>query len=173
MSKNDGTGLGLFICKNIIEKMNGVIRFVKLECSENNVQIEFTLPIRITSPSIKNKTILIVDDFAGIRSTKMILETKGFEVDIAKSGKECIDICQKKKYDIILMDKNMNGFSGVETVYHLRNILNYTGIIFGFTGDCFSSVSETFDCSSNGVNAILYKPLEIDDFIEKVKFNIF
>ena len=73
MSKNDGTGLGLFICKNIIEKMNGTICFVKLNSKlDDEINIEFSLPIRINSPYIKNKTMLIVDDFAGIRSTKML-----------------------------------------------------------------------------------------------------
>ena len=119
------------------------------------------MPIRIQSPYIKNKSMLIVDDFAGIRSTKMILETKGFNVDVVRSGNECIQKCKENQYDIILMDKNMNGISGIETVVLLRNIIEYTGIIFGFTGDCFSSVSETFDCSSLGVNDIFYKPLVI------------
>ena len=166
MSKNDGTGLGLFICKNIIDKMNGTIKFINedIECTVN---IEFTVPIRINNPVFSNnKTVLIVDDFAGIRSTKIILETKGFLVDIVRSGSECIKRCKNKLYDIILMDKNMNGLSGNDTVNHLRNIMDYKGVIFGFTGDCFETLSETFDCSSMGVNDILFKPLEVDKFID-------
>ena len=169
MSKNDGTGLGLFICKNIIEKMNGTFCFVKLNSKlDDEINIEFSLPIRINSPYIKNKTMLIVDDFAGIRSTKMLLETKGFNVTIVNSGTKCIKLCKNKTFDVILMDKNMNGINGIETVKQLRNN-DYSGIIYGFTGDCFASISESFDCSTTGVNDILYKPLDVDIFIKKIQ----
>jgi len=169
MNKNDGTGLGLFICKNIVEKMNGTICFVKSNTNlYNEINIELSLPIRISSPYIKNKTMLIVDDFAGIRSTKMLLETKGFVVTVVNSGIKCIELCENKVYDIILMDKNMNGMCGIETVNKLRSN-GYSGIIYGFTGDCFVSVSEAFDCSSLGVDDVLYKPLDIDLFIKKIK----
>ena len=110
--------------------------------------------------------MLIVDDFAGIRSTKMLLETKGFDVTIVSSGIKCIKLCENEVFDIILMDKNMNGISGIDTVMTLRSS-GYSGIIYGFTGDCFASVSESFDCSETGVNDILYKPLDLDLFIKK------
>jgi CheY-like chemotaxis protein len=163
MNNNDGTGLGLFICKNIIQKMNGFIGFV--ETDSNQVSIEFTLPVTEVMFTEK-KTILIVDDFPGIRSTKMLLETKGFTVDIVTSGKKCVELCKDNKYSYILMDKNMNDLSGTETVRYLRNELHYNGVIFGFTGDCFESSDESFECSDSGVNDILYKPLDINCFLK-------
>ena len=164
MSKNDGTGLGLFICKNIITKMDGSIKFINNII--NQINIEFSLPINIYNSCMKNKTVLIVDDFPGIRSTKMILETKGFIVNIVKSGKECIEMCSNKKFDIILMDNNMNEMSGIQTVHKLRHEMKYTNVIFGFTGDCFGNIHDCFDCSHLGVNSILYKPLDIDEFYQ-------
>ena len=62
----------------------------------------------------------------------------------------------------------MNGLSGIGTVKLLRES-GYNGIIYGFTGDCFASVSESFDCSVMGVNDIIYKPLDINSFIEKIQ----
>ena len=164
MNKNDGTGLGLFICKNIIQKMKGTIDFINTNIEI--VNIEFSLPIRITHPFTKNKNILIVDDFSGIRTTKLILETRGFNVDIVTSGNACINTCKTKVFDIILIDKNMNGLSGIDTVNILRKQMNYSGIIIGFTGDCFGSISENFDCSALGVNEIIFKPLDIDYFVK-------
>jgi len=161
ISKNDGTGLGLFICKNIIDKMKGTISFLSDNC---NIIAKFSIPVIIYNSCIENNTILIVDDFIGIRSTKTLLEIKGFKVDVVRSGEECIKKCKNTKYDIILMDKNMNGLSGIETVKILRES-GYNGIIYGLTGDCLASVSESFDCSSNGVNNVIYKPLDINNLI--------
>ena len=69
------------------------------------------------------------------------------------------------------MDKNMNGLSGIETVAKLR-LNGYKGIIYGITGDCFDKVSESFDCSPGGVNNVMYKPLDIDFFINQLKTDI-
>lgn len=165
MNTNDGTGLGLFICKNIIKKMNGNIYF---ESNNSNISSIFSVPINIYDPCIENKKVLIVDDFIGIRSTKTLLEIKGFNVDIVKSGEDCISICKKRVYDVILMDKNMHGLSGIETVKILRDS-GYNGVIFGFTGDCLAAASESFDLSLTGVNDIIYKPLDINYFIKKLQ----
>ena len=142
--------------------MNGKIEFLENEPDE--ITVEFEIPTKIIDSSMKNKTILIVDDFPGIRTTKMILETKGFTTDIVKSGKEALEILETKSYDIVLMDKNINDISGIKTVQILLKS-GYKGIIFGFTGDCFSSASESFDCGITGVQDILYKPLDIQHFL--------
>ena len=165
MRKNDGTGLGLYICKRIIEKMNGTIKFQ----TENNM-IDVIVAIPIIIDDIKNIIdLLIVDDFTGIRSTKLILESYGFNVELVKTGEQAIETCKTKTFDIIIMDKNMNGLSGIETVNILRSELNYKGIIYGFTGDTMCSASQSFDCSPLGVNDILYKPLEYKKLIKYYK----
>ena len=159
MNDNNGTGLGLYISKNILTKMNGNINFIQKDIEE--IEVRFNIPIILKI----NKTILIVDDFIGILSTKMLLETNGFVVTLVKSGKSAIEKCVNHTYDIILIDKHLNGLSGVETVKKLRSN-GYTGVIYGFTGDCFDNKNDTFG-SKNEVSEVFYKPLNIKTFISK------
>ena len=143
--------------------MNGTINFH----SENNeICVYVEIPIKSSNIFEVKINLLIVDDFPGIRSTKLLLETYGFTVHLAKSGEEAIELCKINSYNIILMDKNMNGLSGIETVRLIRTMNNKKVIIYGFTGDTMSEEENSFKCSINGVNDILYKPLDINTLIE-------
>ena len=63
------------------------------------------------------KKVLIVDDSALVRKqlTEMI-ETLGFEIDVAKNGKEAVDKATAMQYDVITMDINMPIMDGIEAV---------------------------------------------------------
>ena len=63
------------------------------------------------------KKVLIVDDSALVRKqlTEMI-ETLGFEIDIAKNGQEAVDKATAMQYDVITMDINMPVMDGIEAV---------------------------------------------------------
>lgn len=164
MEKNDGTGLGLYICKQIIEKMFGNIKFSN---TNDIINVSVEIPVKNSKIEGDKVNLLIIDDFSGIRSTKLILETYGFNVDITKSGDSALELISKNMcYDVILVDKNMNGLSGIETVKKIRK-LNHKVIIYGFTGDTIYNGNNQFKCSINGVNDILYKPLNCKDLIEK------
>ena len=153
---NNGTGLGLYICKQILEKMNGTI---DVTINNNNFNMAISCPIQSISKKI---TILIVDDFPGIKTTRMLLQLKGFEVDVVNSGECAVENYIPFKYDIILMDKNMNGISGLHATKTIKEI-NEKQIIYGFTGDTISNASSDFLMDSkDGVNNILYKPLDVD-----------
>ena len=163
MKSNDGTGLGLYICKQIIEKMKGSIEF--LQSRSDSLTFKVKIPIKLSTLNSKHVKLLMVDDFAGIRTTKLMLETYGFIVTVVKSGEAAILQCNMEHFDVILMDKNMNGLSGIETVQKIRKF-NKTSIIYGFTGDTMCVASENFVCSQNGVNDLLYKPLDFQKLIE-------
>jgi len=63
------------------------------------------------------KKVLIVDDSALVRKqlTEMI-GTLGFEIDVAKNGKEAVEKAVEKQYDVITMDINMPVMDGIEAV---------------------------------------------------------
>ena len=68
------------------------------------------------------KKILIVDDSALVRKqlTEMI-ETLGFEIDIAKNGKEAVEKATAMQYDVITMDINMPIMDGIEAVKQIMS----------------------------------------------------
>lgn len=68
------------------------------------------------------KKVLIVDDSALVRKqlTEMI-ETLGFEIDIAKNGKEAVEKATAMQYDVITMDINMPVMDGIEAVKQIMS----------------------------------------------------
>jgi signal transduction histidine kinase/CheY-like chemotaxis protein len=113
-----GTGLGLSICKMIIEAHGGKI-WAESPSPDTGTgtTFYFSLPKKqaqveniITGGTVMSKKpkILIVDDDADFReSTKMVLETKPWEIITAKDGNEGIRKAKADKPDLILLDMMM------------------------------------------------------------------
>ena len=78
--------------------------------------------------SSKSAHILIVDDMAVNRTIlSSMITTMGISCDLAQSGQECLDMCLKENYDLILLDHRMPGMDGVETLTRLKEIFRHTG----------------------------------------------
>jgi len=68
------------------------------------------------------KKVLIVDDSALVRKQfKEMIETLGFEIDIAKNGQEAVDKATDTQYDIITMDINMPVLDGIEATRQIMS----------------------------------------------------
>ena len=75
-----------------------------------------------------NAKILIVDDMPVNRTIlSSILTSLGISCDLAGSGQECIDLCRKCTYDLILLDHRMPDMDGVDTLVQLKEIFLHTG----------------------------------------------
>ena len=71
--------------------------------------------------SLKKSKVLVVDDqLLSLIVLKKIL-SEHFNVATAGSGEEAIEICNADVPDIILLDINMGGMSGIETCLKLKN----------------------------------------------------
>jgi len=76
------------------------------------------------SATLSNR-ILIVDDEVEARELfgEILLRSFDFSIDYASNGKECIDKCNKNKYDLVLLDVFMPIMDGFETLQHFKNIV--------------------------------------------------
>jgi len=73
---------------------------------------------------MNNNSILWVDDEIELLKPHIIfLEQKGYEVGTANSGVEALDLLKTNHYDIIFLDENMPGLSGIETLSFIKNQL--------------------------------------------------
>jgi DNA-binding NtrC family response regulator len=68
-------------------------------------------------------SILITDDDRGIREAlRDIVEAKGFQSHLAASGEEALEIVQAQPIHLALLDMNMPGLTGLETLQLVRQI---------------------------------------------------
>ena len=65
--------------------------------------------------------ILVTDDERGIRNTlKEILEFEDYEVSLAESGTETLEMISKNEFDLLFLDIKMKGIDGIETLRQIR-----------------------------------------------------
>ena len=70
-----------------------------------------------------NGRLLWVDDeIEMLRPHILFLEKKGYEIDTATNGADAIDLCHESSFDLILLDENMPGLSGLETLMQLKEL---------------------------------------------------
>ena len=72
---------------------------------------------------MNNGTLLWVDDEIELLKAYIIfLEKKGYEVITATNGSDAIDMCSERTFDLIFLDENMPGLSGLETLTQIKEI---------------------------------------------------
>ncbi len=118
----------------------------------------------LTKPSI----LLVEDDETSISLTEIYLKNN-YELESIKSGKDAVDRCKSKKFDLILMDINLgSGISGLEALMEIRNIADYKNTpIIAFTAFAMRGDKEKF--ISAGCTHYLSKPFTKTQLIDIIK----
>lgn len=175
-----GTGLGMSICKELVELMGGHIEV----SSEKGVgttiyfDIEFQkgtcddIPEQQTSVSVvtnnflKGRTILIADDNEMNRLlASTVLKNYGADLVEASNGEESIAILQQEHIDLVLMDIQMPVMNGYEATRQLRS-MGYTLPVIALTANAVRGENE--NCIKAGMNDYMAKPFKEDDFLSLI-----
>jgi two-component system, CAI-1 autoinducer sensor kinase/phosphatase CqsS len=185
--KQEGNGLGLSFCRRVVESFSGSITCESIENRWSEFVI--TLPkyeskavVALKKQIIATKRVLVVDDQAINRLFHVkFLSELDCATDQAENGKQALDMIEKVRYDMILMDIEMPVLSGDETVKLLRSGFNMTpsmmlhyrdAPVVGVTGlQEEDAVRRTLYV---GMNELVLKPLTRDILInlfEKYFFN--
>ncbi len=70
-----------------------------------------------------NGILLWVDDeIEQLKAHILFLEKKGYEVVTVSNGTDAIDLCKERNFDLVLLDEQMPGLSGLETLQKLKEI---------------------------------------------------
>ncbi|MDT9678386.1 response regulator [Pseudomonas sp. JV414] len=170
-----GSGLGLSICKNLVEAQQGTLSFT----SQAGVgsTFSFSLPMELFSVSelpIRDDhawvgfdssfaedyplDILLVENHPVSQKVAMaMLQELGYAPDLASDGLEAVNQCMTSTPDIIFMDINMPVMDGLEAIRKIRELpMGDICYIVAFTASAFSSEIERFRAA--GANDILTKP---------------
>ncbi len=112
-------------------------------------------------------SVLVVDDHQGmLQSMGAILEDEGYQVSLAGSGYEVIEICQKQSFDVILMDVRMPGLDGLETVQRIKDYVKNTRIVMM---SAYSVEEVKKKALQEGVVAFLQKPIDVEMVIKLIQ----
>lgn len=107
--------------------------------------------------TLKNVSVLLVEDNEmNTLLTSIIIEGLGADVTQADNGIHAIDLVQKKKFDIILMDLHMPVMNGFDTTNHIRQQLNLDIPIVAITANVVND--EAKKCLDAGMNGFVTKP---------------
>ena len=68
------------------------------------------------------KILWVDDEIDLLKPYTLYLKNKGYEVDTATNGQDAIELCEKEIYDIVFLDENMPGLSGLETLSKIKEI---------------------------------------------------
>lgn len=70
----------------------------------------------------KDKLLWIDDEISLLRPHILFLEGKGYELDTVTNGQDALDCCRATAYDLIFLDENMPGLSGLQTLALIKDI---------------------------------------------------
>ena len=77
-----------------------------------------------------NGQLLWVDDeIELLRAHIIFLEKKGYEVTTTSNGTDAVDLCRERSFDLVLLDEQMPGLSGLETLQRIKEITPATPIV--------------------------------------------
>ena len=159
-----GTGIGLAICKEMVERMDGHITVTSEVGKGTRFIVEIPLEIshqeRVREElEVSGLNILLVEDIElNVMVAKALLEKLGMHVDVAMTGAEAIDKIRSTRYDLILLDiqlPDMTGFDVADTVIH-EDLVMQTPIV-ALTANVIKKREEYLQ---NGMDDVIAKPIK-------------
>lgn len=179
-SSYQGTGLGMSIVKNLINKMKGTITLETKQGEGSTFTI--TLPVKLDTvcfeeteteeeeTSIEGMKILLVEDNdLNFEVAQYILEDAGAEIIVARNGLESVELFEQSEsdsFDVILMDVMMPVMDGLTATKRIRKLKRKdarTVPVIAMTANVFNE--DIIAAKEAGMNEHIAKPLDFDKLI--------
>jgi DNA-binding response OmpR family regulator len=116
-----------------------------------------------------NKILLVEDDYhLGIILNDQ-LEMNGYEVSLLRLPREAVEKLQGDNFDLVIMDKLLNGIDGTDICAQIRNTgpISNTPILMMSGLDGARKI-----CIAAGANNFIAKPFEVDSFLKSIEATI-
>jgi two-component system, sensor histidine kinase and response regulator len=117
------------------------------------------------------RVLLAEDNPVNQRVASEILALAGIDVDIARNGREAVEMVRKCRYDAVLMDVQMPMVSGIEATRAIRQELKQTALpIIAMTARTMYGDREK--CLNAGMNDYVPKPIDRKELFASLRKNI-
>lgn len=112
------------------------------------------------------KRILVVDDEEITRNVlRDMLVQKGYKCSIATGGYEAMEMVEHESYDVMMVDLNMPGLSGLELLAEVKRNYKNTRVII-ITG--YSTEESAIEAINLGADGYIRKPFDIGDVVRLI-----
>ena len=183
-TKFAGTGLGMPIAKNLVEKMGGTITFESKEGEGTTfvIRVPFKIDLDadkreeqkcISEKSIKGLHILLAEDNElNMEIAEFVLQNEGADVTKAWNGKEAVELFRKSEsgdFDAILMDimmPVMNGYEATKMIRSLDRVDAKEVPIIAMTANAFTE--DRLKAKEAGMNDHVAKPVDMSILISVI-----
>lgn len=169
----EGTGLGLAIVKELTELMGGTVHVESEYGKGSRFRVE--IPQKITCPkpnehkgnenylfyAPKVRILAVDDNEDNLSILKEMLKPTGVQIESVISGVECLEITEKNKYDVILMDYMMPEMDGLEVLKKLMEREDFKTPVVALTANAVAETEKML--LSSGFSAYLTKPFTLSD----------
>ncbi|MBN1649598.1 MAG: response regulator [Spirochaetales bacterium] len=180
-SQTSGTGLGIPICSELIEMMDGRLGI----SSEKGKGTEFTFTLHLPSAgtlpehsttvsekkiSLKGLNIMLAEDYEVNRKiTTYHLESAGCKITVKTNGKEAVEAVSAGSFDLVLMDVRMPILDGISATRQIRALENGKSTpIIGITANAF--LDNIIHCLDQGMDDVLIKPFRKANLISMIAY---
>ena len=183
-TKFAGTGLGMAIAKNLVEKMGGIISFESEEGAGTTFVI--LVPFQIdtdrdskvetgekTEASIRGLRILLAEDNElNMEIAEFMLQNEGVEVTKAWDGQEAVELFRKSEtgeFDVILMDIMMPVMNGYEATKRIRSMDREDAKvipIIAMTANAFAE--DRLKAKDAGMDEHISKPVDVKRLVKVI-----
>jgi signal transduction histidine kinase len=177
-----GTGLGLTICKQLLQMQGGDITVQSTVGKGASFQffLRFGInhnPVPDTTANTNNsayeyplagkKVLVAEDNEINQKLIEFVLRKAGGTVTIANNGEEAIHYLQQNnRYDLIIMDLQMPKMDGYAATYYIRNNLRLKTPIIAMTATAMKD--EQWQCLHAGMNEYMTKPFEFGELYKRI-----
>lgn len=167
--EEENSGLGLYIVYGIVKGHNGHIEVRSKPNHGTRFDIYLPSMVKASKHAVPSAPIILIaddeEDLCDLLGE--LLESHDYYVLKVKSGEEVLRIMKEEiKVDLLIIDFNMPGLNGIETVSQVRQ-LNYSIPIIFSTGS--TGFSYKIPVENLNITSIIHKPYDFETMLATIK----